>query len=388
MVGKLPCALSGSFVCLAIRQNKSTQAAFRGLPHPLPARLPFIINILSTMKVKLFSLLLLLAACGEKENCCETPGDYANGVFVVNEGPFGGTGTISWYNPDTGETRDSLFEKANNGAVLGQIVQSMTFHNDKAYIVVNGANRVVVADARTFQFIDTIGGLAQPRFFLPLDANTAYVSQWGADGLSGSVAKINLNSNTVTGTIPTGKGPEKMLRVGDKVLVANSGGYGKDSTLTEISLPSETSQIVPLAAGYNPATLAWDGARLHYLCKGYYLDPVQSGWLGAPAAGSPGIATPPNSDDLQSGANGTLYFIGGGHVYSVNPGGAPQILVNGAANNIQTPYGLTLDAGKNLLYCADTRDYVSPGMVYIFNTGGVPVDSFRCGLFPGEIVLK
>ncbi len=109
------------------------------------------------MKVKLFSslfdcCLVAISACGEKELCCDNPQpDYPKGIFVVNEGPFGGTGTISWHNPDTGETQDSLFEKANNGAVLGQFVQSLTFFNGKAYIVVNGANRVVVVDAKTFQ---------------------------------------------------------------------------------------------------------------------------------------------------------------------------------------------------------------------------------------------
>ena len=35
------------------------------------------------------------------------------------------------------------------GAVLGQFVQSLTFYGNKAYIVVNGANRVVVVDAKT-----------------------------------------------------------------------------------------------------------------------------------------------------------------------------------------------------------------------------------------------
>ncbi|MDX1913451.1 MAG: hypothetical protein SFV22_18290 [Saprospiraceae bacterium] len=342
------------------------------------------------MKVKLISLfflLLIFAACGEKDHCCDTPGDYSKGIFVVNEGPFGGSGTISWHNPDTGETRDSLFEKANNGAVLGQFVQSLCFHNDKAYIVVNGAGRVVVVDARTFQFIDTIGGLAQPRFFLPLDETTAYVSQWGADGLTGSVAKINLNSNTVIATIPTGKGPEKMIRVGDKVLVANSGGYGKDSTLTEISLPAETTQLLPLAGGLNPATLAWDGARLYFLCKGYYLDPAQTGWLGTLTGGSAGVPTPPNSDDLSlDNRSGSLFFLGGAQVYKVAPGGTtPAVFI---ASGLQTPYGLSFDSERDLLYCADTKDYVTPGTVYVFNPAGVPVDSFRTGVLPGEIVVK
>ena len=94
------------------------------------------------MKVtQLYTLLLtalwLFSSCNTTTTCEDCPlpnGDYSSGIFVVNEGPFGGTGTISWYNPATGEVQDSIFEKANNGAKLGQFVQSLTFHNGMAIL--------------------------------------------------------------------------------------------------------------------------------------------------------------------------------------------------------------------------------------------------------------
>lgn len=348
------------------------------------------------MKVKqiLFSFLgatWLLSACGEKEDCCVLPptDGYAKGIFVVNEGPFGGTGTISWFNPDTGETQDSLFEKANNGAVLGQFVQSLTFFNGKGYIVVNGANRVVVVDAKTFQFIDTIGGLFQPRFFLPIDNNTAYVSQWGADGLTGSVAKIGLNTNSVLKTIPTGHGPEKMVRKGDRVYVANSGGYGVDSTLTEILISNDLSQILPLPYGKNPATLVWDSRassdKVFYLCKGYFLDATPEGRLNYLGNSGFGAPAPAYADDLSlDPETGEMYFIGSNTVYKALQFGtdfstAPVLL--------RSVYGLGFDAEQDLLYCTDAKDFVSAGEVFIHKTDGTQLGSFRAGVAPGEVVI-
>lgn len=348
------------------------------------------------MKVKqiLFSFLSaawLFSACGESDDCCVLPPEdgYSKGIFVVNEGPFGGTGTISWYNPDTGETQDSLFEKANNGAVLGQFVQSLTFYNGKGYIVVNGANRVVVVDAKTFQYLDTIGGLAQPRYFLQIDNNTAYVSQWGADGLTGSVAKVGLNTNSVLKTIPTGRGPEKMVRVGEKVYVANSGGYGVDSTLTEITIANDQSQILPLPYGKNPATLVWDSRpasnKVFYLNKGYFLDTAPEGrlnYLGNPGFGAP---APAYADDLSlDPETGEMYFIGANTVFRAAQLGAD---FSTAPVLLRSVYGLGFDPEQDLLYCTDAKDFVSPGEVFIHKTDGNPVGSFRAGVAPGEVVI-
>lgn len=347
------------------------------------------------MKVKQILFLFLstgwlFSACGDKQLCCDLPPqEYTRGVFVVNEGPWGGTGNISWHNPDTGETLDSIYEKANNGAVLGQFVQSLSFHNDKGYIVVNGANRVVVVDARTFKYLDTIGGLQLPRFFLPIDGNTAYISQWGADGLTGSVAKVDLNTNKVLKTIPTGKGPEKMLRTADRVYVANSGGYGVDSTLTEIMFANDAAQILPIAKGINPATLAWDSrqfpGKLFYLCKGYFLDPSQEGWLDFLNNSGQGVSAPSFSDDLCINLqNGDLYFIAGSTVYRAEQvGGGLQV----ASLFQRNAYGLGLDTEQGLLYCADAKDFVGNGEVFVHRTDGSLVSRFRAGVAPSEIVI-
>lgn len=345
------------------------------------------------MKAKLLFLALLLPgfflffSCKDDADPQPAPGKYASGIFVVNEGPFGGTGSITWHDPATGETVSDVFARENNGAVLGQFVQSLTFHEGRGYIVVNGANKVYVVDAETFKFIDTIGGLALPRFFLPLDEHFAYVSQWGADGLTGSVARVDLRTLEVVGTIPTGHGPEKMTRGSDGLIyVPNSGGFGVDSTVS-VLLPTtgqETGRAV--LPGKNPASVAeFAGASpagRYALCRGSFLDASPAGWVG-PLENSTGFATPAYGDDLVSSPAGDwLYFTAGGGIWRLAPDGSPVRWFDQAA------YGLACDPATGNLYCADARDFASAGEVAIFSPDGQRIGSFPAGIAPGEIVIR
>lgn len=320
-------------------------------------------------------------------DCCLPPpaGDYSKGIFVVNEGPFGGTGTITWHNPETGETIQDIYGKANNGAALGQFVQSLAFYNDKGYIVVNGANKIVVVDASTFQYLDTIGGLALPRFFQPSlnNPNVAYVSQWGADGLSGSLAVVDLNSNSVVKTIPTGSGPEKMLALNSDVLfVANSGGYGVDSTVALVSMFVDQVQNKFTMGDKNPATLARFGAGgVFALCKGYYSDANSAGWLGDFGPSTVGIPVDKYADDLVASPDGSaLYFLGGGAIWTYKNNNVSKLID-------QPAYGLACHPATGDLYCADARDFNSAGEVVIYKPDGTKTGAFPTGIAPGEIVI-
>lgn len=343
------------------------------------------------MKVKqLISLFLLLSSLIGFFSCKKVivsagPGNYTDGVFVVNEGPFGGTGSITWHNPETGETVQDVFAKANGGAVLGQFVQSLTLHKGKGYVVVNGANKVYVVDAVSFEYIDTIGGLFLPRFMLPLDDNTALVSQWGADGLTGSVAIVDLATRQITQTIPTGKGPEKMIRQANGlVVVANSGGFGVDSTVSILNIANliETNRLA--VPGKNPGSLVeWaSGPVIIAHCRGSFLDANPSGWVGvvAPTPG-PGFDIPAYGDDLVTAPDGqTLFFAAGGKIFAFSTAGLSPAFD-------QIAYGLGCDPGTGNLYCADAKDFNSQGEVVIYSPNGTRIGAFPTGVAPGELVF-
>ncbi len=348
------------------------------------------------MKVKPFFLLSLLCAGLLWLNSCKkdddpgTAGHYSEGLFVVNEGPSGGTGTITWHNPGTGETIQDVFGKANGNAALGEFAQSLTLHNGKGYIVVTNANKVYVVDAITFKFLDTIAGLVKPRHLLPLDNQTALISQWGANGLDGSVVKVDLNTLAILQTIPTGQGPDKMFRQADGlVVVPNSGGFGVDSTVSILNA-SNTAELDRITVpGKNPGTGAIArfaggsiGAATMIHCRGHYKDNPPQGWVGPlAAANGAGFAIPPDGDDLVAAPNGeALYFTAGGKIYTLDKNGL-RVLFEQAA------WGLTCHPQTGYLYCCDAIDFNSAGEVVIYTPDGEKVGSFTAGITPGELIF-
>lgn len=337
----------------------------------------------------LCSSLFWLNSCN-KEDVPASAGHYSEGLFVINEGPFGGTGTITWHNPQTGETVQDVFGKANGNAALGEFVQSLTLHNGKGYIAVTNANKVYVVDALSFKFLDTISGLVKPRYMLPLDNQTALISQWGANGLNGSVAKIDLQTLDIIQTIPTGLGPDKLFRQADGlVVVPNSGGFGVDSTISILNLGNTAELDRKTVPGKNPGSGAVAqfisgplGAATMIHCRGYYQDTPPQGWVGPlSAVFGGGDFIPPDGDDLVAAPDGkALYFTAGGKIYTLDKNGL-RVLFE------QNAWGLACAPQTGYLYCCDARDFNSAGEVVVYKPTGEKVASFTAGITPGEVVF-
>ena len=68
------------------------------------------------------------------------------------------------------------------------------------------------------------------------NGSKGYVSCWK----NGEVAVVDLNTNTITKKVKVGVGPEAVKVVGNKLFVANSGGWGVDKTVSVIDLTTET----------------------------------------------------------------------------------------------------------------------------------------------------
>ena len=76
---------------------------------------------------------------------------FENGVLITNEGPFNnGFGSVSFLN-SVFTTADNDIYQDVNGDNLGNIVQSIGFNNDDAYVVANVSNRITVVNRFTFE---------------------------------------------------------------------------------------------------------------------------------------------------------------------------------------------------------------------------------------------
>jgi YVTN family beta-propeller protein len=343
-----------------------------------------------------------LAAC-ERNKDATPSGKYGNGVLIVNEGPFrNGTGSVSYYNRGSKAVENDIFQTVNNRP-LGNIVQSLGVHNGKTYIVVNNANKVEVVNSNDFTSVAVISGLALPRYFLGISNQKAYISQWGADGLTGSVQVVDLNTNTVTKSIPTGQGPERMLLVNGNAYIICGGGFGSDSRITVIN--SNTDEVVTnITVGDRPNSIQLDANnKLWVSCGGkkayksdYSIDPARStagSLVRINPSGNAVELTIPFTDITRSPgemtinkAKNTLFYIYAGKVYRQE---VSSNTLNSTPVINRSFYELGIDPADDILYAADAGDYTSNGKVIRYNSSNVSaIDSLQVGIIPGGFAFR
>lgn len=356
-------------------------------------------NFIQKAKLLIFSLLFFIACKPEEPPTPTLP--YASGVFITNEGIYGQTsGTITHYNTDSGIITQKIF-KTKNGRDLGNVVQSICFTNEKAYIVVNNSNKIEVADANTFEESAQINNLLQPRYMLALNANTAYVSQWGLDLLSGSIAVIDLHNNTIIQTIENGigKGPERMCLHNGKIYVTNVGGLETDNFISVIDINTHTV-VDTIVVDDNPNSLQMSNDGLLWVaCAGKTvygnypeIDTVASTY-GALVAIDPASGLVSQRIRLQKGRGAhqlvkdalgnKLYFSYNNAVHRLTPvQNQWQSLFQGNF------YGIGYNPSDGYIYAAEYAGIEAAWIYRYRSSDGVLVDSFKAGIFANGFWMR
>ncbi len=321
------------------------------------------------------------------------------GVYVVNEGSFGsGNSSISFLNVTNNVMTNNVFEVIN-GFPLGDVAQSMTLHKGNGYLVVNNSQKVEVVDGTTFSSVQTISGFQGPRHFVGVGTK-GYVCDWFAD----EVKVVNLNTNTITGSISVGSGPEQALVSGTKLFVVNVGGFGMDSTVSVIDLGTD-AVIATLQVGINPNSIVSDASgKLWILCGGS-TGPDFTGGTADDIAGSLWKINPFNYDiekqltmgqfdhavklQVNKNTNELFYLLGSdGYTGKV----IKMAVVPGQLNT--TPYvnkefyGLGIDINSGVIYGAHVPGFTQNGFVFRYSATGNFMDSLEVGIAPNGFVFQ
>ncbi|MEZ4885725.1 MAG: hypothetical protein R3E32_13410 [Chitinophagales bacterium] len=345
-------------------------------------------------------VLSFATSCKDDEDCCVLPPPietplYAKGVLIANEGQFGGgLGTVSFFNRETNVVENEIFARVNTES-LGSVVQSVNVFQDKVYVVVNGANKIVQANAETFVLEGEVTGLEQPRFFLGLDEDISYVSQWGADGLTSSVAIILTANLSVIHTISTPAGADKMLQVADKVWVLCSGGFGHERKVAVINI-IKGEVVAEIEVGYTPRGIVRDAnGKIWVACSGNVFDDndnehgalfsINANTFAVEDTLDLGATVQDFNFDLVTNATGTMLFYNfGGAVYRQPIGEATvQTTPFIDGNNVVSLYGLGYDGVTNYLYVSDAKDFAGDGEIQRYDAdSGNFVDAFGVKVAP------
>lgn len=165
--------------------------------------------------------------------------DYHNigGFYITNEGQFQhANGSISYYNSEKDWVVNNVFKLAN-GHTIGDVVQSLTVVGKRAVICVNASDKIIITNADDMKQLFEIA-ISKPRYAVKIDDNTAMVSSW-----SNKVFVVNVTNGTIVKEIAVGSSPERMIKAGGKVFVANSGyeaGATPDKSISIIDIATQT----------------------------------------------------------------------------------------------------------------------------------------------------
>lgn len=319
--------------------------------------------------------------------------DYRSGALVSNEGAFGsGNASVSWVSSSSAV--NELFENTNN-LPLGDVLQSVAIHNDRAYAILNGSQKVEVVNLKDFTSRGTITGCDYPRYFLGIDADKAYLSN---GSLAGEVLILDLNDLSIESSITVGGGPEKMVHNGSYVFVANSGGWGDDSTVSVID-PTTDEVVNTLNVGDRPTDLVVDANNeVWVICAGateydenwQIIAETPSYVAHLSAAGDEVIEmvqlgeTGDHLKHIAISDDGTeLYFLLDG-VRTMNIDNAilnENALISVSANSID------VDPNTGDLYLTTVPDFISNEEIMIYSNAGSLLRTVQVGIAPNGVVF-
>ncbi len=368
----------------------------------------------------LLSVLLyavLFTACRKdsnpvKEEIQRVPADPSSmikGFYLVNEGNMNmNKASLDYLDFRTGIYRNNIYGKANPEVVkgLGDVGNDIAAYGSKLYVVVNASNKVEVMDIKTGRKIKQIE-MTNCRY-ITFRNGKAYVSAYlGTVGdpkaPRGIVAQIDTVTLKEERRIEVGRQPEEMAIVGEKLYVANSGGYSPpnyERTVSVIDL--STFQVVKnIDVGINLHRLKADRyGDVYVTSRGDYYDipsklfVIDTKTETIKKTFDIAVSNLAIDDDQAYFYSTEFSYLTGSNTISYGILNvkdelltAKQFITDGTDKSILIPYGIAVNPFTKDVFVTDAKDYVSPGSLYCFGTNGQKKWSVKTGDIPAHFAF-
>ena len=368
----------------------------------------------------LFFILMLLSACRhddyiiysiDEDTGGKTVKSEIMGMYLLNEGNMGSNKCTLDYLDLSGNTETvhyyrNIYAERNPSTVkeLGDVGNDLKIHDNKLWMVINCSNKVEVATADSCRRLAKID-IPNCRY-IAFDDNYAYVSSYvGPVQIStntqlGRVYKIDTRTYQKVDSIEVGYQPEELCIVGNKLYVANSGGYRVpqyDHTISIIDLSAfKEEKKIDVADNlhrcradhYNQLWVSSRGTYNGTPAKLFWLEPDKQGEMTV-------------KDNLPVAVSDmcivgdSLYFFGVEWSYVKMENEISYGIINVRTHQLITrqlseakeiesitlPYGLIVNPAHRDFYIMDAKNYVSSGELLHFHADG----TFDWRVWTGDI---
>lgn len=342
-------------------------------------------------------ILILFISCLKPQNTDTF--ELKKGIFAVNEGNFTySNASLSFidFNKDT--IYNDIFYKATTYP-LGDVAESITLWNGKAFIVINNSGKIFVIDNTTAKYIATINELSSPRYIEIINDTKSYIS----DLYSPFITIVNPQTYKITGTVNVGHSTEQMLIWNDFIFALN---WNLGNKIIKIN--TQNDQVVDSAnVTLQPNSIRLDkNDKLWILCDGGNEPDTNNNEQPALIELNPQTMQIERKIKIGNRSNSpthlqinktrdTLYYLNGSWKNAVENGGVFRLSINDtlAPSMALIPQGARLFyslflTNDNKIVVSDAIDYVQPGIILIYDNQGNLLNKFKAGIIPGNFAEK
>ncbi len=333
-----------------------------------------------------------------------------SGFFLLNEGNMGSNkATLDYFDYESGFYTKNIFAERNPGVVqeLGDVGNDIQIYGSKLYAVINCSHLVEVMDVETAEHIASVT-IPNCRYIV-FKNGYAYVSSYAGpvkvdpNARLGYVARIDTTDLTVKDTCVVGYQPDEMVIKGNKLYVANSGGYrvpNYDNTVSVIDLET-FKEIKKITVGINLHRMELDDyGNIYVSSRGdYYYNHSKTYIIDSETDQVTKVMDLPVSEMTLCGDS--LYVYSTEFSYLTNSSTTSYAIVNtktqlvvtrhfitdGTEDEIEVPYGIAVNPVTKEIFVTDAKDYVTPGTVFCFSPEGIKKWEATTGDIPAHIVF-
>ena len=337
------------------------------------------------------------------------------GMYVLNEGNMGSNKCTLDFLDLSGETAHylrNIYAERNPNEVkeLGDVGNDAQIYGSKLWLVINCSNKVEVLGAKD--------AVKQGKIDVPncrsvaFHQGYAYVSSYvgpvnvSQDAPLGQVYKIDTLTLRTVAQVTVGYQPEELAVIGDKLYVANSGGYmvpDYDHTVSVIDLNTFTEERKIDVAPNLHRCRADRYGQLWVSSRGdYYGEPSHLCWLQQDASGQ--LQRMGRIDVVVSDmciVGDSLYYMGMQFNYETMKNERMLGIINVATHEVVNrqlttakeaeaiiqPYGIIVNPNGRDFYLMDAKNYVSSGDLLHFHQDGTFDYKVRTGDIPAHAVF-
>ena len=312
------------------------------------------------------------------------------GFFLLNEANMGSNkATLDYYDYTTAFYTRNIYAERNPNVVkeLGDVGNDLQIYGERLYAVINVSHLIEVMDVRTAKHI---GKIPIPNCrYITFKDGFAYVSSYAGpvqldpNARLGYVAKIDTATLQVVAECPVGYQPDELVISGDKLYVANSGGYrvpNYDKTISIIDLKTFTEEKkVNVAINLHRLELdnsgkIWVSSRGDYYkvpSKIFVFDPKTEQVTKTLDVACSNMTLA--GDSLFVYSSEWSYITAANTIsYTIIDTKSQEVIdrnfiKDGTEKEIQLPYGLAINSEQGELYLTDAKNYVSPGRLHCYD---------------------